>query len=321
MTFTPDGKTCLCVAADGTARRWPVPTPLPEPDLNRLADRIALLTGQRMDENQGLDSVRADAWRSLRANLVGDGSTALMPPRPDADWHDAIAADAEQDGDSFGAEWHLDRLAAGRPTDWTIPARRGRVLAAAGRRGEADAAYTPAKRLAPSPQVLSDWLRAAASDDEAAGRKEPALWNLDRAIALAPGDWTLYSLRADLAEPTRAVADEDEAIRLGAEQNMIERAADRAAGSGDWKRAASLFTILARNPDLSIPTRYFQAVACLKAGDDACYRAACAGMAERLPRGDPKMSHHESNFAARQPPSARAARTTGRRRWPGPTTR
>jgi tetratricopeptide (TPR) repeat protein len=48
-----------------------------------------------------------------------------------------------------------------------------------------------------------------------------------------------------------------------------------------------------------MPTRYHHAVACLKAGDDAGYRAACAGMAERLPRGEPKMSHHESNSAAR----------------------
>ena len=98
-----------------------------------------------------------------------------MPPRPDADWHDAVAADAEQDGDAYGAEWHLDRLAVLRPDDWTIPARRGRVLAAAGRKAEADAAYVVARRLAKSPQVLSDWLRAAAEDNEAAGRKEAAL--------------------------------------------------------------------------------------------------------------------------------------------------
>jgi tetratricopeptide (TPR) repeat protein len=147
--------------------------------------------------------------------------------------------------------------------------------------------------------VLSDWLRAAAAEDEAAGRKEAALWNLDRAVALTPGDWTLYALRADLADPTRAAADEDEAIRLGAEPTLIERAADRAAESGDWKRAAALLTAMARNPDVPMPTRYLQAVACLKAGDAAGYRAACAGMAERLPRGDPKMSHHESNMAAR----------------------
>jgi Flp pilus assembly protein TadD len=299
VTFTPDGKTCLCVADDGTVRRWPVPAPFAEPDIARLADRVALMTGQRMDDNQGLDSIPADKWRSLRTKLVGEGSTALVPPRPDADWHDAVAADAEQDGDAYGAEWHLDRLAALRPSDWTIPARRGRVLAAAGRRAEADVAYAGARRLAPIPQVLSDWLRAAAAQDEAAGRREEALWNLDRAVALSPGDWTLYALRAGLTKGARAVADEDEAIRLGAEPPMIDRAADRAAGSGDWKRAAALLTILARNPALSIPARYLQAVACLKAGDAAGYRAACAGMAERLPRGDPNLSHYESNIAAR----------------------
>jgi WD40 repeat protein/Flp pilus assembly protein TadD len=299
VAFTPDGKTCLCVAADGTVRRWPVPSPFAEVDLDRMADRVALMTGQRMDDNQGLDSVPADEWQSLRERLVGDGSTALVPPRPDVDWHDAVAADAEQDGDVDGAEWHLDRLAALRPKDWTIPARRGRVLAATGRKDEADAAYALARRLAPSPQVLSDWLRAAAADDETAGRKEAALWNLDRAIALTPRDWTLYALRANLAEAARAVADEDEAIRLGAEPTMSERATDRAAGSGNWKRAAALLTALARNPDLPISTRSVQALACLKAGDNAGYRAACAGMAERLRRGEPKMSHHESNMAAR----------------------
>jgi serine/threonine protein kinase/WD40 repeat protein/Flp pilus assembly protein TadD len=298
VTFTPDGKTCVCVAADGTVRRWPVPAPFAEPDLDRLADRVALMTGQRMDSNQGLDHVPADEWRTLRANLVGDASTALVPARPDADWHDAVAADAEQDGDAFGAEWHLDRLAALRPDDWSIPARRGRVLAAAGRRHEADAAYATATRLAPSPQVLSDWLRVAAADDEAAGRKESALWNLDRAVALTPGDWTLYALRADLADPARAVADFDEAIRRGAEPGIIVRAAIRAAESGDWKRSAALFNGLARNPALSTQGRYVQAVANLKAGDAAGYRAACAGIATRLPPVGPKLVPAEANTAA-----------------------
>jgi tetratricopeptide (TPR) repeat protein len=230
---------------------------------------------------------------------VGDGSTALVPPRPDADWHDTVAADAEQDGDAFGAEWHLDRLAKERPNDWTIPARRGRVLAAADRREEAEAAYAAARLLAPNPQVLSDWLRAAATVDEAAGRKEAALWNLDRALALTPGDWTLYALRANLAKGARAVADEDEAIRLGAEPSMIDRAADRAAGLSDWKRAAALLTRLAHNPDTPMPARYLQAVACLKAGDVTGYGEACAGMAERLPRDDPKLSPNDTNRAAR----------------------
>jgi serine/threonine protein kinase/WD40 repeat protein/Flp pilus assembly protein TadD len=298
VTFTPDGKTCVCVAADGTVRRWSVPAPFAEPDLTRLIDRVALLTGQRMDNNEGLDSVPPGEWQALRARLVGDGSTALVPPRPDADWHDAVAADAGQDGDAIGAEWHLDRLAKLRPNDWIIPARRGRVLAAAGRRDEAAAAYAAAARLAPSPQVLSDWHRAAAADDEAAGRKEAALWNLDRAVALTPDDWTLYALRAGLGDPARAVADLDEAVRRGAEPGIVVRAAVRAAESGDWPRTATLFNVAARTPTLSTQARYLQAVANLKAGDAAGYRAACGGIAERLPPVGPKLPAGEANAAA-----------------------
>ena len=256
VTFTPDGKTCVCVAADGTVRRWPVPAPFAEPDLARLADRVALMTGQRMDDNQGLDTVPADEWRALRAKLVGDGSTALVPPRPDADWHDAVAADAEQDGDAFGAEWHLDRLAALRPDDWTIPARRGRVLAAAGRRDEAAAAYDTAARLARSPRDAGR-LAAGRRRGRRGGRPErqAALWNLDRAVALTPDDWTLYAARAALADqaghPDRAAADMDEAIRRGAEPT-VDRAGGRAGRAGrppgDWKRAATLLTTRREGP-------------------------------------------------------------------------
>lgn len=298
VAFTPDGKSCRCVAADGTVRRWPVPAPVAEPDLSRLADRVVLMTGQRMDDNQGLDTVPVGEWRALRTKLVGDGGTALVPPGPDADWHDARAADAEQDGDAYGAAWHLDRLANLRRDDWTIAARRGRVLAAAGRKDEADRAYAAARRFAKSPQVLSDWHRAAAEDNEAAGRKEAALWNLERAIKLTPDDWTLYVLRAGLVDPVRAVAEFDEAIRRGGEPDSIVRAAIQAAGTGDWKRSAVLFNRLARDPALSSQGRYVQAVANLKAGDAAGYRAACAAIAKQVPPGGPMLDPSEANNAA-----------------------
>jgi tetratricopeptide (TPR) repeat protein len=297
VAFPPDGRTCLCVAADGTGRRWPVPAPFAEPDLARLADRVALTTGQRMDDSQGLDYIPTDEWRALRARLVGEGSTALVPPRPDADWHDA-AADAEQDGDAIGAGWHLDRLAKSRPNDWTVPARHGRVLAAAGRRDKADGAYAAARRLAESPHVLADWLRAAAATDEAAGRKEAARRNLDRAVALTPDDWTLYALRAGSADLAQAAADEDEAIHRGAEPTTIVRAAERAAGSGDWKRSAALFTTLRHDANVSTVDRYHQAAACLKVHDVAGYRAACAGLARGLPPVGPELLPRETRHAA-----------------------
>ena len=293
VSFTPDGKTCLCVAADGTVRRWPVPTPLAEPDLARLADRVALMTGQRMDDNQGLDSVPADEWQSLRARLVGDGSTDMVVLGPEADWHDAVAADSEQDGDAFGAEWHLKRLAALRPDDWTLPARRGRVLARAGWREEAAAAYAAARSLAPSPHVLSDWYRAAAADDEAAGLYDAGLWDLDRAIEITPNDWVPHADRAALADraghPDRVATDEETAIRLGAEASaivpMADRTASRATRTADWARVVCLGNAaVARAPGLPIDDRYHLAIACRKAGDRAGYRFACAGIAGRMPR-------------------------------------
>src|SRR5205823_7687580 len=107
-----------------------------------------------------------------------------------------------------------------------------------------------------------------------------------------------YALRAELADPTRAVADLDEAIRRGAESGIVVRAADQAARSGDWKRAATLFNGLARNPALSTPGRYVQAVANLKAGDAAGYRAACAGIAKQLPPVGSMLSPSDANSAA-----------------------
>jgi WD40 repeat protein len=296
VRFSPDGKTCVCVAADGTVRRWLVPMPFAEPDLARLADRVALMTGQKMDDNShGLEYVPSDQWRDLRAKLVSDGSTALVAPRPDADWHDAVAADAEQDRDVFGAEWHLDRLAVLRRDDWTIPARRGRLLAAAGRQDEAAAAYAAARRLAPSPQVLSDWLRAAAATEEIAGRNEAGLWNLDRAVEITPSDWVPYAAKAALADQTghadRAKSDEDAAFRLGAEPfvsaQMAERAAARATQTADWARVASFMAAATKVSRNSIGECHHLATACVKAGDRAGYRAACAAIAAQMPPGPP----------------------------------
>jgi serine/threonine protein kinase/WD40 repeat protein/Flp pilus assembly protein TadD len=289
--FTPDGQTCACVAADGTARRWPVPAAFAEPDLVRLADRVALMTGQKMGDSHGLEYVPAAVWKDLRAKLVGDGSTALVAPQSDADRHDAVAADAEQDGDVFGAEWHLDRLAVLRPNDWIVPARRGRLLAAAGRRDEAAAAYATARRLAPSPQVLADWLRAAAASEELAGRIESALWNLDRAVESDPKDWVSYAARAALADQAgkvdRATADMDAAFRLGAEPfvigQMAERSASRATQPAEWARVAALMKAVVKDMSRSIGECHRLAIACAKAGDRAGYRAACAAIAKQMP--------------------------------------
>ena len=74
VTFTPDGKACACVAADSTVRRWPVPAPLAEPDLPRLADRVALLTGCIQD------LVFANVNRDTADVLLANGCAVDTPP-------------------------------------------------------------------------------------------------------------------------------------------------------------------------------------------------------------------------------------------------
>jgi tetratricopeptide (TPR) repeat protein len=168
----------------------------------------------------------------------------------------------------------------------------------AGRTDEAGSAYDQAARLARSPRDLADWLRAVAADDEAAGRKGPALANLDRAVTLTPDDWTLYASRADLADPARAVVEFDEAIRRGAEPGLLMRAALRAADSRDWKRAAALINALDGKSSLNIQGQYLRALASLKAGDAPGYRAACAATAKLVPPVGPKLNPVEANNAA-----------------------
>jgi tetratricopeptide (TPR) repeat protein len=128
-------------------------------------------------------------------------------------------------------------------------------------------------------------------EDEAAGRYDRGLWNLDRAVRLTPEDWAAYAARAalgDLAgQPARAAADVDAAVRLGAEATAIvqaaERAVARATKPADWARLATLLTAAAKDATLPIDDRYHLAVARRKAGDRAGYKAACAGIAARVP--------------------------------------
>src|SRR5262249_28046865 len=115
--------------------------------------------------------------------------------------------------------------------------------------------------------------------------------NLDRAVRLTPDDWVPYAARAELMDRAgrfdRAAADIDTAIRLGAESTVIVQAAGRAATRAnkpaDWTRVASLLATAAQDPSLPIEDLYHLAIACLKAGDHAGYKAACAGIARRMP--------------------------------------
>ena len=75
---------------------------------------------------------------------------------------------------------------------------------------------------------------------------------------------------------------------LGGQDKIFSGVA--AVGVGDWKRAAALFTTLARVPNVPTRTRYLLALASLKAGDPAGYRAACSGIGPQVSPVGPQLS-------------------------------
>jgi WD40 repeat protein/serine/threonine protein kinase len=184
VAFLPDGGSFLTTAVDGTTRLWPIPRPL-EGDLDRITLRLQLRTGMQMDAGQGVARLDPQTWQARRrqlAALEGTAESAFSSSVSEVAYHESRARDAEQDGATFTALWHLDRLVALRPEDWLLFARRGRAYSAAGQRDRADAEYRLAAQHV-SAAVLLDWYRHRVVDCEGAGQDAAALWYQNRVLA------------------------------------------------------------------------------------------------------------------------------------------
>jgi WD40 repeat protein/serine/threonine protein kinase len=187
VAFLPDGGSFLTTVVDGTTRLWPIPRPL-EGDLDRITLRLQLRTGMQMDAGQGIARLDPQSWQARRRQLValeGTAEGAFSSSISDVAYHDARARDAEQDGATFTALWHLDRLVALRPDDWLLYARRGRAYSAAGQLDRADAEYQLAAQHV-SAAVLLDWYRHRVAYCAAAGQDATALWYQNRVLAAEP---------------------------------------------------------------------------------------------------------------------------------------
>ncbi len=171
--FSPDGRTAVSVG--GSVVLWDSPGPAPgwASGATPRDWSINARTGMELDDLGNIRTLDAPAWERLLASR-GNSRSARIERSP-ADWHDRLAAEAERSVNAFTARWHLDRLAAARPDDWTAAARRSRV-----RRREDDEA-------------------AATDDDPLAEGLDPAgparIWaaheDFDRAVAAAArGRWS-----------------------------------------------------------------------------------------------------------------------------------
>jgi tetratricopeptide (TPR) repeat protein len=288
VAFAPDGRSFLTTSPDGDTRRWPVPAPA-EGGPERLRLRLQVRTGLGMGEGQTVVPLGPGEWRRRReelARLEGSAEGALAGQLSDADYHDARARDAEQDGAAYAALWHLDRLIAARGSSpgWLAFARRARLHAQAGRYDQADADYARALALG-SPGDLMSWYRTCAADCQAGKRWQTTLWYSDRLLAQAPDDWRLYADRAlaheKLGRTKEREADLARAVARGADSLFLLRLAEERAGQGRWEQAASALATAGQRGPLPLAGWYCHALACLKTGDQPAYRRVCAALLEK----------------------------------------
>ncbi len=108
-----------------------------------------------------------------------------------------MVREAEQNGNAFAAIWHLDRLIATHPEDWSLYARRARARSLSDQFDKAAADYEQAEKLSSRDQVL-DFQAHYALDCTRVRRWAEALWYLDR-LRASPTDssatfWDLQEL-------------------------------------------------------------------------------------------------------------------------------
>jgi hypothetical protein len=140
--------------------------------------------------------------------LEGTAEGAFRSSVREGAYHDARARDAEQEGATFTALWHLDRLVALRPEDWLLYARRGRAWSAAGHLDRAEAEYQRAARHVCA-AVLRDWYRHRVADCAAAGQEAAARWYQNRLLAAEPKEEPKTLIKFGAAPTLQAEKDKE----------------------------------------------------------------------------------------------------------------
>ncbi|WP_165229604.1 serine/threonine-protein kinase [Aquisphaera insulae] len=284
VAFTLDGQSVAGIDVAGNTRVWRVPSPLVDEGPDDLRLRIEARTGMRMEPDRSIARLDAPAWRD-RLERLGHVDPAALRREVDPAWHATLAREAEQMGNTFAAIWHLDRLIATHPEDWSLYARRARARSRSDRLEEAAADYDRALRHASKDLVL-DVQAHAMLDCTWRDRWAEALWYLDRLIASRSNDALLHEERAavygKLGREADRVAELARVYELGPDAGLALPRAEELGRAGRWAEAADLLARCGRRGAIGRDLAQAWAVACLKAGDHAGYAEACAAFAGRL---------------------------------------
>ena len=186
VRFADDGRSFLTLCDDGASRRWPMPQPVAgDPALVKLW--VQTITGQEQDAGKAVSVVDADAWRERHARVMHSPLAADLEPGANAifDWHDAMAGAFEVSGIQRQRFWHLDRLLAIRPTDWSLHARRAGVFRRHSRDAEAWKELDRARELGGLVSARG-WCAERAESLERLHRHLAALWLHEWIVAADP---------------------------------------------------------------------------------------------------------------------------------------
>jgi tetratricopeptide (TPR) repeat protein len=231
-----------------------------------------------MDTSLAISRLDGPAWCE-RLEQLGRLDPAAVQLDDGPAWHEPMAGEAERNGNAFAARWHLDRLFAARPNDWFLYARRARAWSLSDQFDKAAADYQQAERLGKRGDVL-DFQAHCVIDCTKAERWAEALSYLDRLIAARPDDASLHEDRAAVYGKLGREADRHAELarvfELGADEGLVIPRAEELGRAGRWTEAARLLTRLGRTGPLGQQLAQAWGIACLKAGDRAGYREACA---------------------------------------------
>jgi WD40 repeat protein/serine/threonine protein kinase/Flp pilus assembly protein TadD len=286
VAFTPDGRSFLTLADDGATRRWPVPTPAKE-SVEQLTLQLVVRTGLQMREGQAVVRLLPEQWRELRQQLLHVASPGRESKEISAwDFHNARARDAEQDGDSIGARWHLNRLVtlqAKNAEKWLTYARRARQYTNIGEYDKAAADYSRARELG-SVEKLVNWYRYCILDCLKSEQWQAAQWYIERVLVSAPDDWHLYADRAlvndRLGRSKEWLADVKRAIGRGSERTYQLQSIEAFARRGLWKEARSTMLEAAERGPLPITAVRPLILMRLKWAERVEYRRLCRVLLE-----------------------------------------
>jgi eukaryotic-like serine/threonine-protein kinase len=252
LSLRPDGRAAVSVG--GAVIMWEVPGPPRSDGLDRArsAQSVRALTGMDLDGRGDFAMLDIEDWRHI---LEGRDSPEPAEVRDAADWHDRLATESERSGQSYAARWHLDRLLAARPGDWSAFARRAWARRRAGDRAGADADGARARELGPAGPVRV-W-EAHEAFDRVTEAQTDRRW-----------DEVCVQLRR-----VSGMMGEDPAVSW--------RLADALARLGHWAEAeAQLAIALAALTEASVDSkdhmkaRIWHAALCARNGHRAAYRAA-----------------------------------------------